>query len=106
MKSRSFDQLNGKWLPVDKLNDCDPIKTNKDLGDNIKYAYDKTTLLVESAPAIPCGLVAKSVFTDTYVLRDSNGNRVDISEKDISWQSDRDYKFNNITNYEKDWKTI
>ena len=32
VKSRSFKQLQGNYLPVDQLSECDPIKTNKDLG--------------------------------------------------------------------------
>jgi hypothetical protein len=43
---------------------------NKDLGDNIKFAFDKKTPLDPNKPAVPCGLVAKSVFTDRYVLKD------------------------------------
>jgi hypothetical protein len=73
VKSRSFDQLNGKNLPADKLNDCDPIKLNKDLG-SIKKAYDGVTDLNPDSPAIPCGLVAKSVFTDRYWVSDPSLN--------------------------------
>ena len=32
VKSRSNTQLMGNWLEVDQLDDCDPIKRNKDLG--------------------------------------------------------------------------
>mmetsp|Transcript_22343 Transcript_22343/g.16809 ORF Transcript_22343/g.16809 Transcript_22343/m.16809 type:complete len:133 (+) Transcript_22343:452-850(+) len=53
-------------------------------------------------PATPCGLVARSFFTDTYVLfkLDSQGNRVQpavtINETDIAWESDVKYKFRNV----------
>ena len=108
VKSRSFDQLNGNNLPVEKLNDCDPIKLNKDIGANLK-AVDKVTVLNPDAPAIPCGLVAKSVFTDRYTLQ-LNGNKIDINETDISWESDRLWKFKNVDeDKDKDsnkWKTI
>lgn len=33
VKSRSFNQLKGDYLPVSSLSDCDPIKKNSDLGD-------------------------------------------------------------------------
>lgn len=54
-----------------------------------------------SKPAIPCGLVAKSVFNDTFVLekKGENGGAntpITISEKNIAWSSDLTYKFKNI----------
>ncbi len=45
--------------------------------------------------AWPCGLVAKSFFNDTYVLKDKNSIKVTINEKGIAWDSDKDYKFDN-----------
>lgn len=47
-------------------------------------------------PAIPCGLVAKSVFNDTYELYDSNNKRIAIDETNIAWSSDIQYKFKNL----------
>ena len=38
VKSRSNEQLMGNNLSVDQLDDCDPIKRNKDLGR--EFAYD------------------------------------------------------------------
>ena len=46
-------------------------------------------------PAIPCGLIAKSFFNDTFVLK-KDGSAVAISEKNIAWTSDKEYKFTNI----------
>ena len=44
VKSRDSSQLNGNYVPVDKLGDCDPIITVGDLWDyqkkNIIKAYD------------------------------------------------------------------
>jgi len=51
-------------------------------------------------PAIPCGLVAKSYFNDTFRLEyEPKGEPVvpiKIYEKHIAWSSDLDFKFNNI----------
>ena len=55
-------------------------------------------------PAIPCGLVAKSYFNDTFELihmdKDESGhekeNPVSINTKSIAWSSDLDFKFSNI----------
>ena len=65
VKSRSNEQLMGNYLEVSELDDCDPIKTNKDLGR--EFSVDGTRL-VEDAPAYPCGLVAKSFFNDTFTI--------------------------------------
>lgn len=53
------------------------------------------------APAIPCGLVAKSYFNDTFKLyldKGGSGNLEEqiIKETHIAWSSDLDFKFANI----------
>jgi len=63
---------------VDDLSQCAPITTNADLASaGIKYnAYGKSTdklkpnanNLEPTANAIPCGLIAKSIFTDSYAI--------------------------------------
>lgn len=51
--------------------------------------------------AIPCGLVAKSQFNDEFILwkvdpvTKEKIKKVDINRKNIAWQSDIKYKFNN-----------
>jgi hypothetical protein len=44
--------------------DCDPIILNSDLAPNTK-AVDGSDLIQDDI-AYPCGLIAKSVFTDKY----------------------------------------
>lgn len=58
-------------------------------------AYDKVTPLPADGVAWPCGLVAKSFFTDTYKLFDSNNVQKTINETGIAWESDKEYKFKN-----------
>ena len=94
VKSRSNEQLMGNELSVDELEDCDPIKKNKDLGENITTSVDGTPL-VDDDPAFPCGLVAKSFFTDSFKLLDPAGVEVIISDDNIAWESDKEYKFKN-----------
>lgn len=58
-------------------------------------------IIDDEDPAIPCGLVAKSFFNDTYVLERvdediANPEVIDIKETDIAWSSDITYKFKNI----------
>lgn len=77
VKSRSNEQLMGTELTIDQLDDCDPIKSNKDLG-RIK-AYDDSTLLDQEAAAFPCGLVAKSFFNDTFTMKNDEGTSIEIN---------------------------
>lgn len=43
-------------------------------------------------PIVPCGLIAWSLFNDTYRFSINNGN-LSVNKKGISWKSDRDHKF-------------
>ena len=67
-------------------------ESNKDTPPETKIEGNK--------PAIPCGLVAKSFFTDKFVLykKNSDGTRekINIDKDNIAWTSDVDYKFKNI----------
>lgn len=60
----------------------------------------RITPLADALPAVPCGLVAKSIFNDTFVLykQENNGvkQKVDIIETGIAWSSDIAYKFKNV----------
>ncbi|CAL1391336.1 unnamed protein product [Linum trigynum] len=48
--------------------------------------------LVNGTAIVPCGLIAWSLFNDTYSF--SRGNEsLNVNKKDISWKSDRDHKF-------------
>lgn len=52
------------------------------------------------APAFPCGLVAKSLFNDTFTLYKGNesdsANLITINTDDIAWESDKENKFKNL----------
>ena len=101
VKSRSNEQLLGNNLSLaDIETDCEPIKTNADIGF-IKTAGGTADLNMD-AVAYPCGLVAKSFFNDTYTITkgSTTGEVVDINSDDIAWKSDRDFKFKNM---EGDW---
>ena len=78
VQSLSPDQLKGNYLSVDELKDCSPVKRNKDLGEKVVSVSGK--ILKPEDPAIPCGLVAKSFFNDTFKLRNTyNGEKIPIN---------------------------
>lgn len=115
MKSRDNEQLAGKYLKVTELTDCDPIIKVQDLWLNQKKSVSDREL-DDSEPAIPCGLVAKSYFNDTFELYKKGKNgaadiKIDIIEKNIAWSSDIQYKFANVKNVPqsdgvKDWRDV
>ncbi|CAH1415288.1 unnamed protein product [Lactuca virosa] len=76
VKSRSDKQLRDPGA-AEETKDCMP----EDIvgGDN-------------DAPIVPCGLVAWSLFNDTYTFSKAN-KVVDIDKKDIAWKSDTRVKF-------------
>ena len=88
------------------MTDCDPIIYNIDISDTL-YAVNGT-LLNPNMPAVPCGLVAKSVFTDNYTLTSSTGP-VTINENNIAWESDITYKFANLKTFPagySNWESV
>jgi hypothetical protein len=87
VKSRSNTQLDGgadkKLMTAAEVkSDCDPVYNNNQTWENQRYSYklqqtfqSKTTTqnvkpdLDLTAAATPCGLIAKSLFNDTYQIR-------------------------------------
>lgn len=73
MKSRSDQQLL-HGLKSNNTSSCEPEEFNNGL------------------PVVPCGLIAWSLFNDTYTfVRGTKELR--INRKNIAWESDRDSKF-------------
>lgn len=72
-ESRSDQQLlNG--LKYNDSSSCDPEEFNNGL------------------PVVPCGLIAWSLFNDTYTfLRETL--ELKVNKKNIAWKSDREHKF-------------
>ncbi|WVZ77697.1 hypothetical protein U9M48_025535 [Paspalum notatum var. saurae] len=53
---------------------------------------DPEAKTADGKPIVPCGLIAWSLFNDTYSLIHNN-EILDVDKTDISWKSDRDHKF-------------
>jgi len=82
VKSRNDAQLRGDIVnKYSSLEDCDPLKS-LDNSEDPKNFY------------LPCGLIAWSLFNDTFALRQGN-NSIALRKKGIAWSSDVDQKFNN-----------
>ena len=95
----------GNNLSESELDDCDPIKTNRELGREYAVSgksFESMGTLDE--PAYPCGLVAKSYFNDTFELYDNGVTNITIDDSNIAWKSDVDYKFENLA--QANWEDI
>ena len=85
VNSRSVNQLLGQNMGLSDLGtQCSPLTTNGSLILN------------------PCGLIANSFFTDTYTLSYSGNNiaNLNMDETDISWPTDRSYKFKQVEGFQ------
>uniref|UniRef100_A0A0E0LEE4 ALA-interacting subunit n=1 Tax=Oryza punctata TaxID=4537 RepID=A0A0E0LEE4_ORYPU len=74
VKSRNDGQLRDA-AKANQTSACEPEKTTAD-----------------GKPIVPCGLIAWSLFNDTYSFTRGNEN-LTVDKKDISWKSDREHKF-------------
>ena len=107
IKSKSNKQLRGNWLSEgDIKDDCDPIILNKDLYEGI-LGLNKTELDPNEV-AHPCGLIAKSLFNDSFSLKiQGSDQEIIISEEDIAWSIDKK-KFKNLDSEKinKQWTNV
>ncbi|GJM97744.1 hypothetical protein PR202_ga14695 [Eleusine coracana subsp. coracana] len=74
VKSRNDAQLRDA-KKANQTSACEPERTTAD-----------------GKPIVPCGLIAWSLFNDTYSFTRGNEN-LTVDKKDISWKSDREHKF-------------
>jgi len=102
VKSKNDDQLHGKEISRKVADDdCKHAVTNQEMG---------VTTNLNGGPlnpddvAVPCGLIAKSFFRDSFTLKDENGITINIDEKDIAWEADKKIKFQNLPTDDKNKK--
>lgn len=74
VKSRNDEQLK-KRSKTSETSQCEPEDTTPD-----------------GKPIVPCGLIAWSLFNDTYTFS-RNKRQLTVNKKGIAWKSDRDHKF-------------
>jgi len=84
VKSRSDTQLKGESVTsYSDLSDCDPYISVGDSSNSALFYQ-------------PCGLIARSLFNDTFLLfKASDGTPVDLRKDGIAWESDKKKKFRN-----------
>jgi hypothetical protein len=69
------------------------VSRNRDLGIEVnRWGYR----LDPDEPAYPCGLMAMSMFNDTFTIIDSNGKQVNLIETGIAWPLDVLNKYKNL----------
>jgi hypothetical protein len=96
VKSKSDLQLDGDYISLKKIKDsgdCEPVETNQEMEKN------KSISGLELDPnevAVPCGLIAKSFFNDTYQLKNEKGEQITIDESNIAWEADKKLKYKNV----------
>ena len=102
ISSKSEAQLKGENITLKEMinsKDCYPLVTNKDM--EVENSIDGKKLDQDDL-AIPCGLMAKNYFNDSFSFFKENGEKLLISETNITRKSDRE-KYKNSFNLSKQW---
>jgi hypothetical protein len=106
VKSKSDEQLHGKEFTLEEMKnsqDCDPAITNNDMGQEVSFTGKQ---LKKDDLAVPCGLIAKSFFNDKFTTWKINGESITPNENDIAWKADKELKYKNTNNLDKQWINI
>ena len=96
MASVSYKQLRGEEITEETdTSSCDPVVYNKDINFNSEENLKSVsgTDLDKEAVAHPCGIAARSIFNDFFVLKDSSDTEIPISSKGIAWEDDLKYRY-------------
>ena len=86
VKSKEIDQLTGDDITIHE--NCEPAEKNKDMGfPSNKKALDGSDLDDDSF-AVPCGLMAKTFFNDTFTFKIGDEN-LEVDETNIAFEKDK-----------------
>ena len=97
VKSKSLDQLRGI---SDSTDNCDHFETNEKMELHESFVGEDLNM---SDKAIPCGLIAKTFFNDTYNFSINNEN-ITVIETGISFERDRSLYKNKYD--KRQWKDM
>ncbi|KAL4466699.1 hypothetical protein ABPG72_009505 [Tetrahymena utriculariae] len=93
-QSKDIQQLRGQDRSASDLVSCAPFVTNADMGKTVSIGGNP---LNPSDPAIPCGLIAKTFFNDTFRMQQGDQN-ISIIDNDIAWDVDIEYNYKPTSN--------
>ena len=104
-KSRDIMQLMGNERTTAQVDgSCFPVSSMGDLG------FYTTLFLDAKDVANPCGLIAQSIFNDTFILlppQDSIKEYINIKFDHLAWDIDRQEKYKNLDNWRNiQWKNV
>lgn len=102
LNSKSSYQLAGKSTYSSDL--CEPMVTNHNMSK--KTSFEGGHKLEPNDVAVPCGLIAYTLFDDTFEVWDDKSNNKTIDDTNIAWPSDRQEKFKNSAKPEKQWHNM
>ena len=103
VKSKETDQLTGD--DINAHDNCEPAETNSEMGfPNVQQAIDRTTTLIGSNIAVPCGLMAKTYFTDSFDFK-INDASTDVDQTNIAFAKDKDL-YDKEPDRTKQWTSI
>ena len=87
VKSKETDQLTGDDITAHK--NCEPAEKNSEMGfASDQLALDGSTTLDPNSTAVPCGLMAKTFFNDTFKFN-INNNLLPVDETNIAFAKDK-----------------
>jgi hypothetical protein len=72
--------------------DASQLRSNSPITDTSGPSDCKPEATYNGKAIFPCGLIAWSLFNDTYAFQ-TGGSNLTVNRNDISWKSDRDDKF-------------
>jgi len=103
VKSKETDQLTGD--DINAHDNCEPAETNSEMGfPNGQQAIDRTTTLIGSNIAVPCGLMAKTFFTDSFDFT-INSVPTEVDQTNIAFAKDKDL-YDKEPDRTKQWTSI
>ena len=102
VKSKETDQLTGD--DINAHDNCEPAEKNSEMGfANGKTALDGSTLIGNNI-AVPCGLMAKTYFTDSFGFK-INGASTEVDQTNIAFAKDKDL-YDKEPDRSKQWTSI
>ena len=104
VKSKNYKQLRGEKVSNEEIDaSCQYMSRNKEhfrTDNESRIISYKNQSMDPNSTMNPCGLIADSIFNDVFYLYDTNGNKVNIIEKEIALEIDKQKMYKNNDNSE------